>query len=128
MGHLAGWGITFGLSTLAIPEDDFTNTTSSEANQTMNEGQTLGKISNVISKTELETLKGDFRFQGYLKGDADQLFNDLTKGAKKIEDNTYSFSNGLIINQHDSSTPGFVGRKTIEIHYLNIVIKYRVDE
>ena len=61
--------------------------------------------------------------QGFVQGDAQTIFQDLTKGAQHIRDNLYKLPDGTYINYHSSTVNGL---PTIDINKGGHIYKIRV--
>ena len=82
----------------------------------------VGKL--IDSVGEFTTLKGGVK-QGFLTGNADEIFGNLTQGAEKLESGAYKLSDGSIVNLHKSKS---TGASTIDINRDGEIYKLRSSE
>ena len=61
--------------------------------------------------------------QGFMKGDAQTIFQNLTKGSQQIRGNLYKMSDGTYINMHLSTSTGI---PTIDINRGGFIYKIRI--
>ena len=62
---------------------------------------------------------------GSVKGNADDIFNSLTRGATKLESGAFKLNNGTILNLHRSTTTKF---PTISINQGGKITKIRIAQ
>lgn len=61
--------------------------------------------------------------QGFVKGDAQQVFSQVTKGAQQVKSGAYRRADGTMVNMHSSTTTGV---PTIDINRAGAIYKIRV--
>ena len=69
--------------------------------------------------------KGKSGYIGSVKGNADQIFNSLTKGATKLESGAFKLNNGTILNLHKSTHTKL---PTISINQGGRITKIRITQ
>jgi hypothetical protein len=77
----------------------------------------------INSARELEQVRG--ATQGFVKGDAKQIYNNLIQGAEHVRDNLYRFKDGTLVNFHYSTKTGVA---TIDINRAGEIYKIRVTK
>jgi RHS repeat-associated protein len=79
----------------------------------------------LISKAGTLTRLKSGKLQGFVTGNADDIFGQLTKGAEKLESGVYKLKDGTIIHRHPSKS---TGATTIDINKNGQIYKIRIEE
>jgi RHS repeat-associated protein len=81
------------------------------------------KADALIKKAEDISVRKNGEIQGFVQGDAQAIFQDLTKGAQHIRGNLYKLPDGTLINYHNSTS---TGTPTIDINRGGVIYKIRI--
>jgi hypothetical protein len=97
------------------------NTSRNVSNPTLSTTQKVDAL--IGSATDMEILSNGTTRQGFVQGNAQEIFQNLTNGAQHIHGNLYKLPDGTYINFHNSTSTGI---PTIDINRGGVIYKIRI--
>ena len=97
------------------------NTSKNVSSTTSSAAQKVDAL--IGSATDMEILSNGTTQQGFVQGDAQAIFRNLTNGAQHIQGNLYKLPDGTYINFHNSTGTGI---PTIDVNRGGVIYKIRV--